>query len=168
MSRGNSKVKKQGRIVSLSDWADIMGRTLPTVRNQIRDGLPAKRPSKSAQGYEIDTAEAIQWLVDRARNAGEGQALDFDADRARKMAADADVAEMERDTMRGELVEVDVAVSMVADRLQTIRARLLNLPTKAAVKLAACRTREEVVERLDLEIQELLQELSGGAGSSDD
>lgn len=84
--------------------------------------------------------------------------------RRRKTEADADAAEMNRDIQRGELVEVDVAVGLVADRIQTLRSRILNLPTKLAVKMAATRTREEAVELLEAELTQLLEELSGGAG----
>ena len=78
------------------------------------------------------------------------------------MAADADVAEMERDTMRGKLVEVDVAVGMVADRLQTVRQQLRDWPLKSAAELAACRTRDEVVTLLEVDVNLLLEKLSLG------
>src|SRR5690606_18888034 len=101
--------------------------------------------------------------IETAVLASTGQVNNFDRDRARKMAADADTAEMNRDIQRGELVEVDVAVGLVADRIQTLRSRILNLPTKLAVKMAATRTREEAMELLEAELTQLLEELSGGA-----
>lgn len=155
-----------GKQVTLEEVAAWYGRTKRTVEGWVSNGMPVVKRGGPKKATIVDSSAVHEWLISRAvcdALPPESTARKYEEARARKMTADAERSEMERDTMRGELVEVDVAVSMVADRLQTIRARLLNLPTKAAVKLAACRTREEVVERLDLEIQELLRELSGGA-----
>ena len=164
MSGGRAKAKKPGEKVSLAHFASILGCTDPTVRKYIRDGMPVDKKGSSGKASEIDTARAIEWLIENAVLGATGQVNNFDRDRARKMAADADTAEMNRDIQRGELVEVDVAVGLVADRIQTLRSRILNLPTKVAVKLAASRTREEAMEILDKELTQLLGELSGGSG----
>ncbi|WP_334130180.1 terminase small subunit [Sneathiella sp.] len=164
MARGKAKVKRPGEKVSLAQFASIRGCTDPTVRKYIRDGMPVDEKGAAGKASVIDTARAIDWLEQQAALAAGGQINSFDRDRARKMAADADTAEMNRDIQRGELVEVDVAVGLVADRIQTLRTRILNLPTKLAVKLAATRTREEAMELLEAELTQLLEELSGGAG----
>lgn len=150
---------KPGKVVTANQFAAITGYSQQTVQNWLRAGLPYIGKGANGKAYEIDTAAAIKWLIDRATLAVDGQSLDFDTDRARKVAADADVAEMERDTMRGQLVEVDVG--MVADRLQTVRQQLRDWPVKSATKLAACRTRDEVVEKMDSDVRGLLWKLSG-------
>ncbi|MEH6630177.1 MAG: terminase small subunit [Halopseudomonas aestusnigri] len=167
MSRGNTKKDKPGEIVSLAKLSSILGCSDPTARKYIKDGMPVAETGSSGQGYKIDTAVCVRWLIDRARKVAGGEVNHYDADRARKMAADADKSEMERDVMRGETVEVNVAVSMVADRLATVRARLLGMPTKVAVKVAAAKKREDVIEILDGEITQLLKELSGAETEED-
>lgn len=159
-----------GMQVTINEIAAWYGRTKRTVEGWVADGMPRVERGGPKKATIFDSCAVHDWLVSRAlRDAlpEDSAARKYEEARARKMAADAERSEMERDTMRGELVEVDVAVAMVADRLQTVRARLLNLPTKSAVKLAACRTREEVVDRLDAEVQELLEELSGGSRADD-
>ena len=152
---------KPGKVVTANQFAAITGYSQQTVQNWLRAGLPYIGKGANGKAYEIDTAAAIKWLIDRTTLAVDGQSLDFDRDRARKMAADADVAEMERNLLRSKLVEVDVAVGMVADRLQTVRQHLRDWPVKSATKLAACRTRDEVVEEMDSDVRDLLWKLSG-------
>ncbi|WP_299377499.1 terminase small subunit, partial [uncultured Kiloniella sp.] len=111
MSQGKTKKDKPGEIVTLARLASLLGCTDPTARKHIKDGMPIEESGQSGQGYKIDTAKAVRWLVDRARKVAGGEVSHYDADRARKMAADADKSEMERDVMRGETVEVNVAVA---------------------------------------------------------
>ncbi|MEP3245119.1 MAG: terminase small subunit [Sneathiella sp.] len=162
MTQGASKKKKQGRLVSLAELANIFGCTDPTIRGYIKSGMPVKSKGQSGRGYELDTADCIRWLTLNAQQTSVGQKSDYDLDRARKMSADADKAEMDRDMMRGDLVEVDIAVGLVADRLQTLRSRMLNLPSKMATKLAALMKREDCLEYLEKEFNQLLKELSSG------
>jgi len=154
-----------GKAVTLKEVATWYGRTKRTVEGWVSNGMPVIKRGGPRKATLVDSAAVHDWLMSRAVTDAlpeDSPARRYEESRARKMSADAERSEMERDSMRGELVEVDVAVAMVADRLQTVRARLLNLPTKAAVKLAACRTREDVIEVMDANVEELLLELSGG------
>lgn len=166
MTQGASKKQKQGEIVSLAKLASILGRTDPTIRAYIKSGMPVEKRGASGKGYQLDTAKCIEWLVENAVNGVQGSTNNFDANRNRKMAADADKSEMERDQMRGKTVEVDIAVGIISEKIQAFRSRVLNLPSKVAVKLAALKTRAECLEYLSDELTKLLQELSGGPDSS--
>ena len=82
-------------------------------------------------------------------------------DRDRKVRAEADVAEMEAAKMAGSLVEVAVVQADLATRISNTRARLLQVPVKAALRLEdgmPVAAREELIR---LEIHEALEELAG-------
>lgn len=56
---------------------------------------------------------------------------------ARKEHAQADIAEMERDKMRGELLRKEDIIATMADIVTTLRARLESLPAQLGPQVAA-------------------------------
>jgi hypothetical protein len=84
----------------------------------------------------------------------------YDEARTRKIAAEAEIAELELAKVKGLLVLADDVVDAWQDVLNALRGKLLSLPTKAAPMLAveteppAC---QEICEQL---INEALEELS--------
>jgi hypothetical protein len=89
---------------------------------------------------------------------------DADEARSRKLAAEAEIAEMQRDKMRGELVDISSVESVVAEEYAAVRSKLLALPGKLAPMVAieadeiACR---DLIER---GVTEALDELARDAG----
>jgi hypothetical protein len=90
--------------------------------------------------------------------------VDADDARTRKLAAEAEIAEMQRDKMRGELVDISSVESVVAEEYAAVRSKLLALPGKLAPMVAieadeiACR---DLIER---GVTEALDELARDAG----
>lgn len=162
MTRGNNKIRKKGKIVNAGEFASIMGYSRNSVLQWIKEGMPIMEDGDNGKAYQINTSDAINWLINRskARNQDKDRDADYDYDRARKMAVDADKAEMERDILRGQLVEVDLVAGLVADRLTGLRSRLLSLPAKYCVKLASQDTREACKETLEFGINDALKEIS--------
>lgn len=117
MSQENVKKKKQGKIVSLAELANTLGSTQPTVRKWPQDGMTHKSKGAHGKGYELDTAACIRWLIEKATSADGGSTNNFDHDRARKMSSDADKAGMDCDMMRGDLIDVSVAILTLDDTL---------------------------------------------------
>ena len=75
---------------------------------------------------------------------------------ARKMKADAEMAEMERDRMAGKLVPVDGVHFLIDDLTATYRARLENWPDRLAPELAPMTTLEETRAHLVESVEQLL------------
>lgn len=104
------------------------------------------------QGY-------IKYL--RARAVGtELTSEAFTQQRARKTAATADMAEMERDRQRGIYLhaeEVKMAWIAIA---QNVKQRLLLIPAKIAVRLLSLKKASDVQTLLRDEITEALEEIS--------
>ncbi len=164
MSRGNSKNRNKGKILNVTELSEIIGYSRNSILQWIKDGMPIIEGGDNGKAYKIDSSDAINWLCNRHKsraNERESEAsYGYDYDRARKMAADADKSEMERDLLTGQLVEVEHVANFVAERLGALRARLLNLPTKLCVKLAATKKREDCKDILEQGIFDALKEIS--------
>ncbi len=162
MSRGNSKNRKKGMNVNVTEFSEIIGYSRNSILQWIKDGMPIIEGGDNGKAYQIDTSEAINWLMTRNKNrtAERDGDANYDYDRARKMSADADKSEMERDVLNGQLVQVDLVAGFVAERLGALRARLLNLPTKLCVKLAAAKKREDCKDILEEGLFDALKEIS--------
>src|SRR4051794_11023550 len=103
-------------IANKAQFCAIVGWTAREFDGYLPLGLPAKKKSSSrAETWQVDTVAAIAWLVNKATRevvgdpAPEDQpgALDVNQQRARLLAAQADVAEQQAAQMRGRLVDAD-------------------------------------------------------------
>jgi len=90
---------------------------------------------------------------------GKGAPPDMEHDRARKMAAEADLAEMRRDVESGRLIELQVVADVVRGEYSTVRTRLGSLPGILAPRLDTGRA-IEFQPIIAEAINEILAELS--------
>jgi len=87
---------------------------------------------------------------------------DFEEARTRKMAAEAELAEMELARERGELVAVVDVGARLARVLERVRARFVAFPGKLAPRLVGLDTAMEARGVLEQAVGEVLSELSAG------
>jgi hypothetical protein len=114
----------------------LIGISSRRLRQIVREG---QGPQQTPDG-RFPPPELGKWLRERHRRefgvATDGQARDFNAERARLTRAQAEKAELEAAELRGELVRADNVeekwIGMIADA----RAKLLALPTKLAQRVA--------------------------------
>jgi phage terminase Nu1 subunit (DNA packaging protein) len=83
---------------------------------------------------------------------------------ARKEHAQADIAEMERDKMRGELLRKDDVIAAVADIVTTLRVRLESLPAQLGAQVAPISDEGICTAMIADNIEAALAELSHQAG----
>ena len=83
---------------------------------------------------------------------------------ARKEHAQADIAEMERDKMRGELLLKDDVIAAVADIVTTLRARLESLPAQIGPQVAPISDEGLCTAMIADHVEAALSELSHQAG----
>lgn len=123
---------------------------------------------------------AMADVVEAKVASGAPAPTDFDEAKARKMSADAILAEIEVAKARGEVVSLSVVEKVAADEYAALRAKLLSLPDKMA---PLCETTPGVDGKRELLrrcVVEALEELSaddagdaaavgytGGAGEGD-
>lgn len=125
-----------------------------TVAKRIESVPPAK---KDARGNYWRLADVAGLLVQSSERVPGSQA----DDEARKIAAEADIAEMKAGTMRGDLVSAE-EVGVELDRaVAAVRARLMTVPTKLApvVRPDDPPLARRVLESAMLEVLEELREL---------
>jgi phage terminase Nu1 subunit (DNA packaging protein) len=84
----------------------------------------------------------------------------YEEARARKVAAEAQITELELAKVRGELVVAEDVVSAWSDTLGSLKAKLTSIPSKAAPIVAAEDSAGGCQRILDELIREALQELS--------
>lgn len=85
----------------------------------------------------------------------------FDDAKTRKMAADAELAELELQRQRGEIVPIKEVVATVSAEYAATRAKLLAIPTKLAPRIALETEEAACRALLTREITEALNELIG-------
>ncbi len=104
------------------------------------------------------------WIERRVRQATNGKGPDeLDRARIRKLQADAEVSEMERDQMRGELVQVDLFRRALLDAFGRVRTRLLTLPARGASILKGKSKVVQIRPALELLVREVIAELRAEA-----
>ena len=85
---------------------------------------------------------------------------DYEEARARKVAAEAEITELELAKVRGELVVADDVITAWSDTLSSLKAKLVSIPSKAAPIVAAEDSAGGCQQVLDELIREALEELS--------
>jgi hypothetical protein len=86
--------------------------------------------------------------------------MTYDEARTRKVAAEAEIAELELAKLRNELAIVADVVSAWDDVLSAMKAKLMSLPTKMGPELAADDDPNVIQAKLEDQIRECLDELS--------
>ena len=106
----------------------------------------------------------IAWRISEVAERSESTAgvIDFDDARARKMAAEAELAERDLARVRGDFVEIDLAAEVLEGHLERVRQQLLNLPSKLAPVLAKAKTAKACRDIASREIEAILVDLSSG------
>ena len=90
----------------------------------------------------------------------EGSYITYDEARTRKVAAEAEIAELELAKIRNDLAIVEDVVKAWRDVLAAMKAKLLAIPTKVGPSLASEDDASLIQLRLEDEIKECLDELA--------
>lgn len=154
--------KPDPNLVKQLELARILGVDERTIQRWHKDGLPRHGEGR---GIRYPLTECIAWVRQRDREQVEAQTergapTDYDEAKARKMAAEAELAELELARARGTIVTVDDVERMLSAPLYRLRAKLLNLPSKWSPSLVGCRTIAEAQTRLEAAVEEAMLSLS--------
>lgn len=168
-----------GKLVNREELAHIFGVAVNTITAWLKQGLPFVEEGREGKAWQFNTADVIAWRVDSVRErVGPKGAANFDEERARKMQADADMAEIERDRARGSVVEVCVIAEAVRREYATVRTRFGALPGSLAPRLDVERALEfqpviaaavdEILTELSADGELESREAAGGDGPTAD
>lgn len=105
----------------------------------------------------------MTWYTERrvARAVERVRPADYDEAKARKTAAEAELAELELARERGDLVAMDDAMVVFEDRLERLRARLVAIPSKEAHRFLGLTKMGEAVGELRSVVDGVMGEISG-------
>ena len=157
----------RGMVVNRIKLAEIFGVAADTVTAWVKRGCPAIQRGAKGVEWQFNTADVISWRLDDMTAKLAGDVPDYDRDAARKMQADADLAELKRDRERGKLIELQVVADVVRSEYATVRTRLGSLPGILAPRLDSARALEFQPIIADV-VDDILTELSADDRLQDD
>lgn len=164
----NIKGKEQnGCMVSSSEIAKLIGKTVKTVQNLTNDGiLPCvetengKRVSRKYDKYETIRAY-IEYIEERSAEKNGGE-----QDREKgKVEIDIKKTKLRMEKLRlyeleGRMHSSKDVEDMTTDLVLNVRSNLLAMPGRLAVELAGISDASEISERINCEVCEILEDMS--------
>jgi hypothetical protein len=151
--------------VSGSELAALTGKTWRTVKERLeKAGVQPKRREGPADLYDSVLALAAIYV---------GDASDFDNQRERLAAAQAEKVEMENAVRRGQLTEIEAVERAWGGFVMNARARLLGMGTKLGPQLVNIGDAAVIAAAIRTESRAALAELAdyvpdGSPGESDE
>jgi phage terminase Nu1 subunit (DNA packaging protein) len=144
--------------VPLSTIAKLLDLTERRVNQLAKDGV---LPKSERGRYElVPVVRAyIRFLREKTVNTDVG-ADDYAAHRARLTSAKADMAEMEREQMKSNLIPADDVADAWDAMVSNMRAKLLSIPTKSATQTFAAKNVTEAKSILKDAVNDALKELA--------
>jgi phage terminase Nu1 subunit (DNA packaging protein) len=147
--------------VSLSEIAAVFDVDTDTIGLWRQAGMPQRKISGRPR---FEVAACVQWRREKdKKDARDTTAPDEGKQRARKIAADADLAELKVRERRGQLVQVDEAERQVGRVVTTIRARVLAIRGRWAPRILGLETMAQATSTLDAIATDILATLSESA-----
>jgi len=144
--------------------AEVLDLTERRIRQLVTDGvIPA---NKDRGRYElIPTVRAyVHWLRDRSlygeAKKNKETVISLDEARRRKVTAEAELAELELEKERGEVVDIAETEKAWTDVLMNVRAKMLAMPTTLAAQIAVETDQKIIKELLTNSVENALMELS--------
>lgn len=153
--------RKPSPTVSLSEFAADWGVTVRTVTNWLAAGMPCRTVDGKRT---VVRSEANAWVREQAaaEEAAKDPANEAEA-KARKLAAEARLAELELAAKEGTMVTVEDAAQAVEAKLEGLRSSLVTLPQRIAPVVLGCKTLAEVTAKLDAAVAEAMTSIAEGA-----
>ena len=150
-------------IVDAKTLCEVYNVDRRTVTNWLNEEPPCPSHMKGRK-RQFDTSKVAAWRESKAETRGEESAgrrppADYEDAKARKLSAEAKLAELELAQKESELIPMDVHESRLATICDRLRAKLLNLPGKAAPHLVGRRSVQEALLVLEPAVAEAMQAL---------
>ena len=146
-------VKHAGQNVNKSELCVIMGVSPPTVDGWTRNGCPITQRGSRGVAATFNTADVMKWLRDKARDEGRGTAQASEEElKLRKLAAEAEKAELELAKAKGEVAPVREFERATSALMAVIRQNVMQVPGRAVLQLIGCNDETEFKSKLRAEL----------------
>lgn len=144
--------KGKGQTLNRGEVAAFFGVTPPTVDGWVRAGCPVKKGQRGVAS-EFNSADVAAFLREKARQEGSGTSLADETElKRRKLAAEAERAELELAKEKGEVAPVREMERAQSAAMAAIRANMKNVPGRAVLRLLGCTDEQEFKNTLMDEI----------------
>lgn len=147
---------------TLQDFAALSGRSLPTVRAWIRDGMPTL--GRRGREHRVDVGQAVQWVIAHMEARAEEEIANVTGDpalvvaRTRKVVAEAQLAETRLEREQGLVVKREQVIFEGAAYTKGWTAQVRGLPRRAR-QSGAVDTAEQEARLAEL-CRAILQDIS--------
>lgn len=150
-----------GRIVTRNELAELLDVDLRTVDGWLRRGCPIVSKGGRGRAHEIDSADVVRWLQDRAAE-GRARVISLDEARLRKTIAEAGLAELELDSARRMFAPIDMVAEVLGTVVGAVSRSIEALPAEVAPSVAAPRSPAACRRLLEDAFAAALEALSSG------
>lgn len=155
--------KGKGRKVNREELAEIFGVSLNTVTSWIRNGCPYEEKGRQGKPWKFNTRDVAEWNREQAQLEATGDGpMDETELKLRKMAAEAALNELELAKQRKLVAPIDEFERARAMENATIRANIMNVPSRVVTQLIGETSEGRFKEVLSAE---LIQALESAADS---
>lgn len=144
--------------VNQAQLAELLGKTVATISNWTREGMPVAKRGTQGQQYLYETTDVFVWLQNRWQDTRPDS--DLETERTRKVRVEADLAELELAKARGDLVPTAEVEKVWVDRVTRMKSKLRGVPTRSATQLVMMDSVPQVEALLLDMIDEALNELA--------
>tara|TARA_R110002073_G_scaffold120601_2_gene262652 strand:- start:3755 stop:4294 length:540 start_codon:yes stop_codon:yes gene_type:complete len=146
-------------LVNRVKLAEIFGVSVDTVTAWVKRGCPYLSGGAKGKQWSFNSASVFRWHLEAVDGPEGVTPVNYEQSKARKMAADAALAEIELDRARGAVVELAVVIDAVTEEYATVRTRLGSLPGILAPRLSPEHALEYQPLIADV-VDDILKELS--------
>jgi len=127
-----------GMKLNLKQVAEMFDRSMGTAEKWLANGMPVEVQGSRGKAHVFDSMEVIRWWFKEQLPDGgvEGSKDSEIISKRRKMAADAELAEIKLNKEKGLLVDIADIEDVVSHEYKLLRANLLKLPGSMSARLA--------------------------------
>lgn len=152
-------------LCTVPEIAKLLGKSQETIRLWIKEGCPvAENAVQGKKGYRLDSREVVEWCTKRAVASATsfGDAMTKEEAQRRKLAAEAELAELEIAKRKGEVVDLKQMQHELSGKFTELRSAIRRIPERCALRLVG--EMDEVVikttilDEIDMALEALADE----------
>ncbi len=149
------------QLVKRLDQDGVLHLTQQTLNNWVgQEGYPqpTHRSERRGQAHVWRYADVLKWVAEIGTRAQD--AMDEPEARRRKLAAEAQLAELALKKAEGKLLDKEEIKQLWFDKCRTIRDGILNIPDRISALVAAESDPARVYTILEIELRKALHEIA--------
>lgn len=156
-----SEVEKMA-IVNTNQLADMMQVSRSTIRNWLDLGMPYHKKSSASvgrnAGYSFDTKDVIEWRISQALKDStlDGESMTIEEGKRRKMAAEAEMVEIELAKSKGLVVDLEEVERNLSNHFAELASRLRKVPERVVMSIVGELDESKIKKIIRAEIDECL------------